>query len=228
VSAPSLAAKPDVAATNAPRMRMADASDVPLLVSVLEMSGRGHVERGAWDVLFPDADERRRALAHFLEGATRSWCRRSLFHVAEMDGRAAAALVAFAPEDLPTTSLAAPLFESFALLGWSDARIASVGPLMAPYMRCFPEMPEGTWIVENVATIASARRLGLVRALLDRALEAGRRRGFHDAQISCLIGNDAAQRAYERAGFEVVEERRDAEFEALIGAPGFSCMRRRL
>jgi RimJ/RimL family protein N-acetyltransferase len=39
-----------------------------------------------------------------------------------------------------------------------------------------------------------------------------------------LIGNDAAQRAYEKVGFTVVEELRDADFEATIGAPGFSRM----
>jgi RimJ/RimL family protein N-acetyltransferase len=67
-----------------------------------------------------------------------------------------------------------------------------------------------------------------VRTLLERALEEGRSKGFRRAQISCLIGNDAAQRAYERAGFEVVEERRSEAFERLIGAPGFSRMTRKL
>ena len=65
-----------------------------------------------------------------------------------------------------------------------------------------------------------------VRALLDVALAEGRTRGCRTAQISCLIGNDAARRAYERAGFEVVEERRDPAFEQLIGVPGFSRMTR--
>ena len=51
-----------------------------------------------------------------------------------------------------------------------------------------------------------------------------RERGLATAQISCLIGNHAAQRAYEKAGFAVVEELRHAEFEAALGAPGFSRM----
>src|SRR5262249_27440141 len=116
----------------------------------------------------------------------------------------------------------------FALLGWSEARTAAVGPMLEPYVACFPDMPAATWIVENVGTREDARRRGLVRALLEHALEEGRARGLGRAQISCLIGNDAAQRAYERAGFEVVEERRTGEFEKLIGAPGFSRMTRTL
>jgi translation initiation factor 4G len=157
-----------------------------------------------------------------------SWCHRSLFHVADEDGEAVAALCAFEPGALGDTSLAAPLYETFALLGWTEERIAAVGPRFAPYLRCFPEMPAGTWIVENVGTREDARRRGLVRALLDVALAEGEKSGCKAAQISCLIGNDPAQRAYERAGFEVVEERRDAEFEAVFGAPGFSRMMRPL
>ena len=89
-------------------------------------------------------------------------------------------------------------------------------------------MPPGSWIIENVGTRADMRRRGLVHGLLERALETGRSRGHRRAQISCLIGNLPAQRAYEKVGFAVVEERADAEFERLLGAPGFSRMTRTL
>jgi ribosomal protein S18 acetylase RimI-like enzyme len=106
--------------------------------------------------------------------------------------------------------------------------MAALGPLLAPYQRCFPEMPPGSWIVENVGARADMRRQGLVHGLLEQALETGRSRGHRRAQISCLIGNLPAQRAYEKAGFAVVEERTDAGFERLLGAPGFSRMTRAL
>jgi translation initiation factor 4G len=102
--------------------------------------------------------------------------------------------------------------------------MAAVEPLLGPCVRCFPDSPPGLWIVENVGTRPEMRRRGMVAALLERALQRGRERGFSKAQISCLIGNDTAQRAYERVGFRVVEERRDADFEALLGAPGYSRM----
>jgi ribosomal protein S18 acetylase RimI-like enzyme len=211
-----------------PCVRRATAADVPFVATVLEMAGRGHLERGPWDLMFPEPVERARALMHMAGLATPSWCHFSQFHVAEADGRAAAALCTFEPGSLGDTSLAAPLYDTFAALGWSEERAAAVGPLVAPYLLCFPDMPAGTWIVENVGTSRDKRRRGLVRELLDFALEEGRERGCERAQISCLIGNDAAQRAYERAGFQVVEERRDAEFERMLGAPGFSRMIRSL
>ena len=45
--------------------------------------------------------------------------------------------------------------------------------------------------------------------------------GKHRHAVSAL-GNEAAQRAYEKAGFRVVEERKDPAFEALLGAAGFA------
>lgn len=209
-------------AHSAAGVRRASLRDVPFVARVLEMAGRGHLGRGPWDFMFPRDDERRRALEYIAGRAAPSWCRYSLFHVVDVDGSPAAALCAFEPASLGDTSLAVPLHETFAMLGWSEERAAAIGPMLTPYVACFPDMPAGTWIVENVGTREDARRRGLVRELLEVALAEGAARGCASAQISCLIGNDAAQRAYERAGFEVVEERRDPGFERLLGCPGFS------
>ena len=205
-------------------LRRARAADVPFLADVLQMAGRGHLPVGPWDLVFPDPSERRRGLEALAGGGMRSWCHHSLFQVADRGGEACAALVAFEAEELGDVSLAKPLFDVFRLLAWRPERMAALGPLLAPYQRCFPEMPPGSWIIENVATRADARRQGLVAGLLEQALETGRSRGHRRAQISCLIGNLPAQRAYERAGFAVVEERADAEFERMLGSPGFSRM----
>jgi translation initiation factor 4G len=209
-------------------LRPARAYEAGFLAEVLEMAGRGHLPRGAWDLVFPDSRERRVALEQLAGGAVPSWCHHTLFQVAARGGEPCAALVAFEPEELGDVSLGKPMFEVFQKLAWTPERMAGVGPLLAPYLRCFPDMPAGSWIVENVGTRADQRRQGLVHALIEQALETGRRRGHSRAQISCLIGNLPAQRAYEKAGFAVVEERTDPEFERLLGAPGFSRMTRAL
>ncbi len=41
------------------------------------------------------------------------------------------------------------------------------------------------------------------------------------ASISFLIGNEPAERAYAKCGFHLAEEKRDPQFEAFSGAPGF-------
>lgn len=207
-----------------PPIRRAGPADIPFVALVLESAARGHLARGPWDFLFAGEAERRIALQHIAGAASRSWCHHSLFRIVDAGGGPAAALIAFEPAELGDGSLAEPLEQTFRRLGWNEGRSASAVAGLAPYLSCFPDMPAGTWIVENVATREDARRRGLVRELLAEALEDGRRRGFVRAQISCLIGNDAAQRAYERAGFEVVEELRDDAFERLMGSPGFSRM----
>ena len=50
---------------------------------------------------------------------------------------------------------------------------------------------------------------------------AGKTAGYRRACIVFYIGNDAAERCYTKAGFTFAEEKRDPEFEALTGAPGF-------
>jgi ribosomal protein S18 acetylase RimI-like enzyme len=197
-------------------------ADVPFLAQVLEMAGRGHLARGAWDLTLPDARDRAAALAEVAGGDVPSWCHRSIFRVAELDGRPGAALVAFDAGAVSQDSLGPALYAAFETLRWDPARLADAGQRLAPFTRCFPDMPPGTWIVENVGTHPDCRRRGLVHALLEDALAAGRRSGCRTAQISCLIGNQPAQRAYEQVGFRVVEERRDGEFERLLGSPGYS------
>ncbi|WP_371360943.1 GNAT family N-acetyltransferase [Afipia sp. GAS231] len=65
------------------------------------------------------------------------------------------------------------------------------------------------------------RGRGLVQGLIQHALDRGRAAGFSRASISFLIGNDQAERSYAKAGFTFAEEKRDPDFEALTGAPGF-------
>ena len=74
--------------------------------------------------------------------------------------------------------------------------------------------------MENVATAPEYRRRGLVDRLLVEILGKGRERAATIADIGVLIGNDPAQRAYEKAGFEVTGEKRHPEFEAVYRCPG--------
>jgi ribosomal protein S18 acetylase RimI-like enzyme len=87
-------------------------------------------------------------------------------------------------------------------------------------MNCPQHHEPGAWIVENVATSPEYRRRGLVDALLREILDIGRGKGATVADIGVFIDNYRAQAAYEKAGFAVIGEKRDAEFEAAYGCPG--------
>lgn len=83
-----------------------------------------------------------------------------------------------------------------------------------------PHYDDGVWIVEHVATAPEFRRQGHLDRLMAAILDKGRARGATQANIGVLIGNDNAQRAYEKNGFSVVEEILDADFEREYGCPG--------
>jgi ribosomal protein S18 acetylase RimI-like enzyme len=91
-----------------------------------------------------------------------------------------------------------------------------------------PEHIPGAWIVESVATRPEFRRRGVVDALMQEIMERGRKRGATVSDIGVFIGNDPAQRAYQKAGYDLVEEKTHPEFEAVYKTPGIRTLRRAL
>jgi ribosomal protein S18 acetylase RimI-like enzyme len=87
------------------------------------------------------------------------------------------------------------------------------------------EHAPGSWITENVATKPEFRRLGLVDKLLAEMKERGRSKGATVADIGVFIGNDNAQRAYEKAGYRVAEEKLHPDFAAAYKCPGVRQLR---
>ena len=95
-----------------------------------------------------------------------------------------------------------------------------------PFLTCIPEAAEEDWVIEWVATRPAHRGKGLVKALLQEILARGAERGHARSQIGVVIGNTAAQRAYESAGFRVVDEKTSPAFEGTFGTPGIRRMLR--
>ena len=73
------------------------------------------------------------------------------------------------------------------------------------------------------------RKRGLAGGLIRHVLREGKRLGVAQvAQITFLIGNDAAAGAYANVGFEFSGEKRSPEFEAATGSPGLCRFVKRL
>jgi ribosomal protein S18 acetylase RimI-like enzyme len=146
--------------------------------------------------------------------------------VAEVDGRPASALCGYIDEENGTHTLIPAMREANAALGRTDADLAAGWARAASIGKVNPEHEPSNWIVEHVATLPEFRRQGLIDRLLAEVVERGRRRGATVADVGVLIGNDRAQRAYEKAGFRVIDEKRDADFEAAYKCPGIRSLRR--
>jgi translation initiation factor 4G len=210
------------------KVRPAGREDAPFLAWCILAAGRAHLDRGWYDIaLGLDEPGCREVLRRLVLTKAPSWWRYDRWLVAEVDGELAGACAAFGSSEFAHSEPA--VAEATGSLGWTAADVAEIWRRGAYVFSCSftPENHE-TWVIENVAVRPEHRGKGVAPALLARALELGRSRGFADAQISFVIGNAPAERAYSKAGFHFAEERRHPDFQAAVGAPGLMRYGRRL
>ena len=180
-----------------------------------------------WDLVL-DHDEAYclRFLEHLAASSAPHWAHFSTFLVAEVDAVPAAALGGYFDEALGMPALAKALPEVNAAVGRSQADDAAGFARAGSIVQVAPEHEPGVWIVEHVATRPEYRRRGLIDQLLSEILERGRQLGARKADIGVLIGNDPAQRAYQKNGFAITGEKRHPEFEAVYHCPGIRALSR--
>jgi len=209
------------------RIAEAQPGHAPFIAWVILTAFRSHLEKGFWDFMRPGTDDQ---ILRYLEALTTSkaphWTHLPLFIVAEVDGTPAAALSGYFDEEHGGARLRDGIAEADAATGAVPDPHAIAKAMTI--MNVLPEHPPGAWIVESVATRPEFRRRGLVDTLMQHIMERGRRRGATVSDISIFIGNDSAQRAYEKAGYQVVAEKRHPDFEAIYKTPGIRTLRRRL
>ncbi len=183
-------------------------------------AARSHLGRGWFDIALarPESDCLE-FLRRLTETQARSWWHFSHFHVAEVDGVAAAALCAF-HGSAPYTASGPAIDEVFAILGADKTESDALWARGSYIFTCTFEPHDAAWTIENVATLPRFRGSGLAGELIRHVLPDGKRLGMREAQITFLIGNDSAERTYANAGFEHAGDRRSPEFAAATGAPG--------
>ena len=207
--------------------RPATPNDAAFLGWACFMAARGHLARGWFDIVLQRPETfciefcRRLVLAE-----ARSWWHWSLFHVAEADGKIVSALCGFGDESVYEKSGVA-MAQACREMGIGDAEQAQLWPRGSFILSCTTG-EDDAWTIENVATLPACRGRGVTQALLQRGLDAARDAKFQRAQISFLIGNEPAERAYRKAGFTFAEDATAPEFEAAMGVPGLRRLARDL
>jgi ribosomal protein S18 acetylase RimI-like enzyme len=202
-------------------IREGTADDAELLAWTQVEASRSNTPLGFWDLVFPGTDcDRLPLVAEIATTPREHFAHVSGFLVAEVDGKPLGALSGYAPKLKKLGHFVGAMNAVLERRGWSEAHRKLIGFRVAPAMACFSDAPDDRWIVEWVALRPEARGKGIAAELLHAILARGRTAGFRKAQITYLIGNTPAQRAYERAGFAFVDEKRDPQFEAIFGAPG--------
>jgi len=202
-------------------IRSARPDDADFIARTILSSQRGYRSRGWFDVAlgWPEA-QCLDFIARIATARAVSMWHVSQFWVAEVDGRPGAALCAVPAAGTGPAAWRA-IEEVAAAIGLAASELEAIRQRGAYTRACWVQGGEGDWMIEYVATDPAYRGRGLVQALIAHALDTGRAAGFARATISFLIGNEPAERAYAKAGFVLAEEKRDPDFESLIGAPGF-------
>ena len=194
------------------------ADDARFIARTVLLAQRGPRPLGWFDIALAQGEPQViDFIARLAQATPRSWYHVSRFLVAEVDGKPAAALCAMPSRETRDTMRMA-IEEVAPAAGASAADIFARGAYARP---CWVQGGPEDWLIEHVASQPSARGRGLIQALIGQSLAAGRAAGFGQASISFLIGNDAAERCYAKAGFAFAEEKRDPAFEAITGSPGF-------
>lgn len=202
------------------KIRLARPEDASFLAWVIITSGRAHVQRGIWEVILGGTEEECLAFLQMLVVTKAPHLfHYSCFLLAEVDGRPVAALGGYDPRSLGYPALRKAIVEVVHKMGRSEPDKAA-GTRSEKILCCIPEEVEGAWVIDSVATVPKFRRRGIVSKLLEKIVEKGRKKGFRRAQINMYIGNTPAQKAYEKHGFKVVDEKRHPAFEEEIGSPG--------
>ena len=204
-------------------IRQGRADDADFIARTILLAQRGPTPLGWFDFALAQGEPQ---VLDFLKrlavARPRSWYHVSQFLIAEVEGDAGAMALSMPLCAMPsreTRDTMRSAIEEVALSsGVSSADIFARGAYARP---CWVQGGEEDWLIEHVASQPSARGRGLVQALIDHALTAGRQAGFKQASISFLIGNEPAERCYAKAGFSFAEEKRDPAFEALTASPGF-------
>lgn len=199
---------------------------VPFIAWVQLTAFRSHLEKGMWDYFVGGSEEDTlRFLEVFATTEARHWGSYQGFIIAEVEGTPAAALTGYFEAE---SEFMPGVREACEAIGWTQNDIDAGWSRAGTIALVATDHAPGAWITENVATKPEYRRRGLVDRLLVEMMDRGRAKGATTGDIGVFIGNDNAQRAYEKNGYDVVGEKAHPDFEAVYKCPGVRQLRRAL
>jgi GNAT superfamily N-acetyltransferase len=210
-----------------PIIRRGTTADAAFLAWVMLMASR-HGPRGTWDLVVGGDDDECLECLRRLALVPGTLCHCESFAIAEIDGQRVSALATCRFADGGWAAVGQAMARVQSDLGCSAADVEASRARLAPVLACMPVDAGADWCIEFVATLPQYRRRGLIDALMRQAIQRGVDRQCSLAQIQIMIGNDPAQKAYDKAGVTFFDEGRSPEFQAVIGSPGFRRLLRKL
>jgi ribosomal protein S18 acetylase RimI-like enzyme len=136
-----------------------------------------------------------------------AWGKVENFFILEEEGRCIAGASAFTMDANDYRPLSLASFSKVA------QRLSWTSQLQEKFLKGYQDVwsypkdetlaPHTSWIIECVAVTPEKRGRGVAGILLEKLFNEGRRLGHPHVGISVTDGNEAAKRAYEKAGFKM-------------------------
>jgi ribosomal protein S18 acetylase RimI-like enzyme len=191
------------------------------------MAARGHLARGWFDIVLQRPEEFCVAFcARLANASAKSWWHHSFFTIVEVDGVVAAAACAF-PDEAPYKVSGEAMAEAAEQSGIDADEQTQLWP-RGKFIMSATSGEANCWTIENVATRADFRGQGIATQLVRNLISGFFGNGPRGAQISFLVGNEAAERCYLGCGFSFAEDKTSEEFQAAMGVPGIRRLYRSL
>lgn len=201
--------------------RPEDATDIAKLYY---LAGKSHVEVSTYDLMIPGpcgmTDDRIESTAKIIATEAPSWLSYRHYHVIEVEGKVASGLATFTPEQASNRQLGHAMME----VGWGVKDMLEMGRRLKVWSKTDTGREPGYLIVENVATFEEYRGNGFTSELLAQAIVRARDEGHKGLQLTVLLGNEPAIRAYEKAGFKMEKTKENKKFENVFSSPGVGQM----
>ncbi len=183
-----------------------------LITSILEAEKSGGNVVSYCAIFGITEDELRTALGHILdEDMEGQELAMSAFLVAEADGERAAALSTWVEK---AKGMSSSMIKSNLLMYFIDReKILAAGPNLTLMNEVAIPRDEYALQIECVYTAPKYRGKGLTGKLIEAHIKQRQEDGmtFNKVQVILLKNNVSAQKAYEKAGFAVAEEKRCAD-----------------
>lgn len=196
--------------------------DAPFLARSILIAGRAHVKKGIWEVILGLPEEQCfRFLQNIAVTGPPHLFHYSCYLIAETANKIpAGSLGGYNPELKGYQSLEQAIPAVYKKLQIPEKISRQANGRAIRIMACLPKECANAWVIDSVATLPEYRCRGIAESLLCQILDEGRKQGYKLSQVNVYIGNDPALHLYQKIGYAIVEEKRDAYFEENIGSPG--------
>jgi GNAT superfamily N-acetyltransferase len=196
-------------------------------------SERAHTGKGIWDVFLGDDADPSKSLSSVLAYACKNDAQTHFhythFIVAEAEGEGpiAAGCGFIYPDFSVSRSYPGMANAAGQLRGTSPEECSEMWKRISYLDDAFPDYDyDHTWMLESIFVSPSYRKKGLAVELIEQLFELGRPQHVRECLVVCGIGNIAAYRLYEKAGFECIGKGESDAAQEAMGYPGFHLFRR--